>query len=161
MHNPGSALQVKNHTEGDKTTSSAANSMLIWLLLSFPSSSRQAEAALGEQGPPAPGSARTVQGWSSPHQRAFGRCQSYPIGVPIRVAAPWGAPWAQSLPSNRFRALRSVLRLLMRLESVGCQLPTGISQGGSWAEAHSKGRSFSVHEGAWEDLGRRLGRWLA
>lgn len=49
----------------------------------------------------------------------------------------------------------------MRLESIGCQLLMGVSWGGGWAEANSKGRSFSVHEGAWEDLGRHLGRCLA
>lgn len=47
MHNTSSALQVNKHTEGDRTTSSAANSMLIWLLLSFSISSRRSPRRAG------------------------------------------------------------------------------------------------------------------
>ena len=158
MHNSSSVLWVNKQSERDETTSSAANSMLIWVLLSVSVSSR---CSPGRAGPSCPRfrSHGVEMVFSSPE--GLWQASVLPRGVPTSIAAPWGAPRAGSLPSDRCRAGRSVPWLLLGLGSVGYRLPMGVSRGAGWAEANCKGRSFSVHEGAGEDLGRRLGRWLA
>lgn len=155
MHNTSSVLQVNKRTEGDNTTSSAANLMLIWVLLAFSISSRHSPRRAGPSCPRFCSRGVEMVVFSSPE--CFWQASVLPLGMPTWIAALW----ARSLPSNSFRSFCSVLWLLMRLESIGCQLLMGVSWGGGWAEANSKGRSFSVHEGAWEDLGRHLGRCLA